>query len=145
MAITGLSKIETSEYICENDPCKNEAEGATVFLLGAVDKEVIGSLRDELQHIETVGDHQIIKLNTSSVFTKACKVGLRGWRNFKDSTGKDIPFRVVDGFVCGKEAKVLSQESLGSLPFDLIIELGRAIVEKNSKLDSKLLKNLQTQ
>lgn len=145
MAITGLSKIETSEYICEGDPCKTEKEGATVFLIGAVDKEIIGALRDELQHIETVGDRQIIKLNTSEVFTKACKVGLKGWRNFKDKEGRDIPFRLVDGFMYTREMKVLSPESLNGLPFDLIMELGRAIVEKNSKLDSELLKNSETQ
>lgn len=145
MAITGLSKIETTEYISENDPCKSEAEGATVFLIGAVDKELIGGLRDELQHIESVGDKQIIKLNTSAVFTKACKVGLKGWRNFKDKDGKDIPFRLVDGFIYSKEVKVLSPESINGLPFDLIMELGRVIVEKNSKLDATLLKNSQTQ
>lgn len=145
MAITGLSKIETSEYISEGDPCKTEQEGATVFLIGAVDKETIGGLRDELQHLETIGEKQIVKLNTSAVFTKACKVGLKGWRNFKDADGKDIPFKLVDGFMYNKEMKVLSPESINGLPFDLIMELGRAIVEKNSKLDSKLLKNSQTQ
>lgn len=145
MAITGLSKIETSEYISESDPCKTEQEGATVFLIGAVDKETIGGLRDELQHLETVGEKQIVKLNTSAVFTKACKVGLKGWRNFKDKDGKDIPFRLVDGFMYNKETKVLAPESINGLPFDLIMELGRAIVEKNSKLDSKLLKNSETQ
>ena len=145
MAITGLSKIETSEYISEADSCATEADGATVFLLGAVDKETLGALRDNAQTIEFVDGKQSMVMNNAAMMVRACRIGLRGWRNFKDIEGKDIPFRVEDGVLFGKEMKLVSQETIDKMPFDLVIELGRAIVAKNSKLDSKLLKNSQTQ
>lgn len=145
MAITGLSKIETSEYISENDPCKTEQEGATVFLIGAVDKETIGALKDNAQAMELVDGKQQMVVNTSATMIKACRAGLRGWRNFKDENGKDIIFKLEDGYLFDKSMKLVSKETIDKMPFDLVIELGRAIVDKNSKLDATLLKNSQTQ
>lgn len=141
MAITGLSKLENTDYISEKDPCKTEAEGATVFVLGALDKETLGALRDSMQTLEMSEGKNRVVMNTSAVFVKACRVGLRGWRNFKDADGKDIPFKTEDDYLFGKSCKLLTQETVGKFPMDLLMELGQAIVEKNSKLDSKLLKN----
>jgi len=145
MAITGLSKIETSEYISEKDPCKTEQEGATVFLIGAIDKETLGALRDSAQAMEMVEGKQQLIMNTSAMFVKACRAGLRGWRNFKDETGKDIIFKSEDGYLFEKQLKLVSKETIDKMPFDLVIELGRAIVDKNSRLDATLLKNSQAQ
>lgn len=145
MAITGLSKVETTEYISEKDPCKNEAEGASVFLIGAIDKELVGALRDSAQTMELVEGKQTMVLNTSSMYIKACRAGLKGWRNFKDESGKDIMFKVEDGYLFDKALKLVSKETMDKIPFDLAIELGRAIVDKNTKMDATLLKNSQTQ
>jgi len=145
MAITGLSKIETTEYISEKDPCKTEAEGATVFLLGAIDKELVGALRDNAQTMDLTDGKQSMVLNTSAMMVKACRAGLRGWRNFKDDSGKDIMFKLEEGYLFGKPLKLVSEETIAKMPFDLVIELGRAIVDKNSRMDATLLKNLQTQ
>jgi len=40
---------------------------------------------------------------------------------------------------------LVSKETIDKMPFDLVIELGRAIVDKNSRLDATLLKNSQAQ
>ena len=141
MAITGLSKQETTEYISEKDPCKNEAEGATVFLIGAVDKETIGALKDSAQILEQVDGSQRIILNTSATMTRACRVGLRGWRNFKDANGKDIPFRTEEDYLFGKSRKLVTEDAIACLPYDLIMELGRVIVDKNSRMDDVISKN----
>lgn len=141
MAITGLNKLETVDYISEKDPCKSEAEGATVFVLGSVDKEIIGAIKDSMQSLEMVDGKQKIVMNTSASYIKACRVGLRGWRNFKDSEGKDIPFKLEEGYPFGKAMKIVSKETMEKIPLDLAIELGQAIVDKNSKMDANLLKN----
>ena len=141
MAITGLSKQETSEYISEKDPCKSEAEGATVFIIGAVDKETIGALKDGAQILETSDGVQRIVLNTSATMVKACRVGLRGWRNFKDAQGKDIPFKTVEDYMFSKAVRLVSDDTIAAMPYDLIMELGRVIVDRNSKMDSTLSKN----
>lgn len=141
MAITGLSKQETTEYISEKDPCKSEAEGATVFMIGAVDKETIGALKDGAQILESVDGTQRIVLNTSATMVKACRVGLRGWRNFKDAQGKDIPFKTEEGYLFGKPVRLVTEETMSLLPYDLIMELGRVIVDKNSKMDATISKN----
>ena len=141
MAITGLSKLETVDYIASKDPCKTEAEGATVFVLGTLDKETVGALRDSMQSLEMADGKQKIVMNTSATMVKACRMGLKGWRNFKDSEGKDIPFKTEEEYMFGKSFKVVSKETMDKIPLDLIIELGQAIVDKNSKMDAVLLKN----
>lgn len=145
MAITGLSKLETSEYISEKDPCENEEKGATIFILGVLDKETLGALKDSAQTMELVEGKQSMVLNTSSMLVKACRAGLKGWRNFKDETGKDIMFKLEEGYLFDKPLKLVSKDTIDKMPFDLVIELGRAIVDKNSRLDAKLLKNSETQ
>lgn len=141
MAITGLSKLENTEYISEKDPCKTEAEGATVFILGAIDKETLGALRDNMQILEMAEGKNRVVMNTTSVYVKACRIGLRGWRNFKDANGKDIPYKTEEDTLFGKGYRVITQDIIGMFPMDLLIELGQAIVEKNSRMDPKLLKN----
>ena len=141
MAITGMSKVETVDFISEKDPCKSESEGATVFILGAVDKEIIGALRDSMQSLEMTDGKQKVVMNTSATLVKACRIGLKGWRNFKDAEGKDIPFKLEEGYPFGKSMKIVSKETMEKLPLDLAIELGQAIVDKNSKMDAVLLKN----
>ena len=136
-----MSKVETTDYISEKDPCKSEAEGATVFMLGAVDKEIIGALRDSMQSLEMADGKQKVVMNTSATLVKACRIGLKGWRNFKDSEGKDIPFKLEEGYPFGKALKIVSKETMDKIPLDLAIELGQAIVDKNSKMDAVLLKN----
>ena len=48
-----------------------------------------------MQILEMAEGKNRVVMNTTSVYVKACRIGLRGWRNFKDANGKDIPYKPV--------------------------------------------------
>ena len=131
MAITGISLNETEKYISPSDSAQSEAEGATVFTLGSLDAGIRAELGDELFAFET-GEKQTIKSNRNKVALKAVRFGLRGFSNYKDSKGNDIPFKTVKTIVNGKEYQTVSDETLDRMHPAHVAELGTEILKRNS-------------
>ena len=71
----------------------------------------------------------------------ALTAGLRGWDNFRDENGLDVPFsretrrrRNVAGV---DVADPVSEASLNAIPSDLLLELARAVLEVNQLKDDE--------
>lgn len=152
MALIGLSKFETFQYISVSDgsrvyyPEGHEMEnqlneeasienGATVFLLGALSVEERAYIIDRTGVVqefdEQTGQTRLIhRAGTRNV--EACRFGIRGWSNFPDKDGNDIPFKTINRSLNGVDRAVPSPESMGALTVALITEIGTVILERNA-------------
>lgn len=132
MAIVALNLASTWEFVSELDPAKGTEE-ATRFRLGALDARVMAHIRDLATSVTArsveAGD---VRINMASMLFAAAQFGLRGWTNLRDSAGNDVPFRTVDRVVGGKTYKVVAPELLELLPFDVVQEIGQAVLDGNS-------------
>jgi hypothetical protein len=133
MPITGVSLTETTEYVSQHDSVKTKEEGATVFVLGAIDADIRLKLTDSLVTMVHNGAGGMgIQTNRNTVNLSAVRYGLKGWSNLKDKTGKDIAIKFDKEAHGQKLYDVVAQESLNALPNHIIKELGMKILEVNS-------------
>ena len=121
---------------CEaiHDYSLNSDEGPdkTIFKIGVLDSFVRAYIDDS---------HSTFKKDTESLFDDVgihdkylqfVRFGLKGWSNFKDSEGKDVPFEITEIDVprIGKR-KVVSDESMKKLDLKWTIEIGLEVVSSN--------------
>jgi hypothetical protein len=165
MALIGISRTDTFEYVSDRDPCKRTIpvrqaeggpvqlisqvetvvdEGATVFKLGVLDVFLMGQIYDRSTKVTRSivdnpdGDINVItQVNATNI--DAVKFGLKGWQNFKDGGGNDLPFQSVKQFIMGREYEVCADETLRLLGIQLIQELAGKIKEASevSKVEVK--------
>lgn len=151
MALIGITRADTFDYVSETDPCRKTIripdeehgegtreevlveEGATVFELGVLDVFLMGMIYDKSTSItrhegsEDVGFQT--RVNQTNIET--VRFGLKGWRNFKNATGDDIPFVTEKRFVNGREYLQAADACLNALGIRLIRELGQEIKAKS--------------
>jgi hypothetical protein len=130
MAVIGISRSETFEYVLDSDPCKKRIpldvpgiengekiteevvieEGATVFKLGVLDLFLMGEIYDKSTLVtRNDADHQVgvhTRLNQTNI--DAVRFGLKGWTNFPDRAGNDIAFKTVEKVVNGRKYHVVA-------------------------------------
>jgi hypothetical protein len=75
----------------------------------------------------SVGVHT--KLNHTNI--EAVRFGLKGWKNFKDTHGNDIPFKTVKRHTNGRTYHVVVDECLERLGIQDIRELGQEIKRRS--------------
>lgn len=142
--IRGISKSETQAYVCEGDPAKgqpDEDQNATKFVLGSLDAEARMFITDNtvVQTYLPEGGARLEQKTGMRALT-AVRFGLRGWKNFQGPDGSQLEFKTVKHQQFGKDYEVPTPECLGMLGTDLIMELGRVILERNTVVD-QLAKN----
>lgn len=141
MAVVGLTLDETKEYICADDPgnpeglMADEEIGAqpTVFILGALSSRVMTKLRDQSTKFN-MEPGQELKANfaPNEAAWERVRMGLKGWKNFVDGQGKEIPFKTEEISVTGKPYTVVALETMDRIPLSVIQELSMAIDEFNT-------------
>ncbi len=113
MALTGLDKEETFEYISRLDKDKNNP---TIFLLGVL------SSKDKLQFIEDAftadGNLDVKKLQSKSY--DIAKAGLKGIKNLYNKKTSEY-----------EHITEISDEVLDRLPVVVVTELAGKIIEIN--------------
>lgn len=150
MAIKGLRKSATFQYVSRNDPNRSKdgspLEGATIFTIGTLDGYEHAEVKDLqtearlVQHRTETGELRSA-VDTKMVIYKgalmACRYGLKGWINFMDDDGKPIPYTTSKVTVGNREVDVLSEDALAQIPPDLAMELMQEITSRNlpSKVD----------
>ena len=166
MALVGISSFEEEEYVSRIDPSRVEypqyekdnktphpkagqtdiqaskEAGATIFTVGALTVDQRAFITDKtgvIQEIDQDGT-RLVHRNGSRTL-EACRFGLRGWSNFKDPAGNDIPFLRVQRMVFGQSVDVPNNDSLARLGTALVNEIGEVILERNSFIQA-LAKNL---
>jgi hypothetical protein len=149
MALIGLSRSDTIEYVSDSDPCKkwidvpidpNDPsrgterkpvieEGATVFLIGQLDVFLMGRIYDQASTLTRNDENDEVGLKTNLNLTNidAVRFGLRGWRNFRDKDGSDLPFATVKRRCNGRDYQVVTDACLKFLGIQLVQELAHEI------------------
>lgn len=109
---------------------KDERETAdpTVFVLGVLSSEVEATIEDALVK---VGADKTMTAATGSQVVKVLRFGLRGWRNFRDGTGAEVPFPTSKA-VMDKGRPTITDAGLTMLAPKHRRELADAIVERNT-------------
>lgn len=124
--LKGMRLSETADFISQFDEAKTEEEGATVFVLGVLDSNVLAHIGDATTNVINM------KFEASRAAYMTVQFGLRGWRNFKDEDGGDIPFKTVKTTVGGREYQTVSPKTMDNLPPQIIGELANKIRETNT-------------
>ena len=162
MALIGITRPETREYVSEGDPSRTvrkvpvdpadpakgtreeivHEDGATIFELGVLDVFLMGMIYDRSTSITRGGDSEDVgfqtKVNQTNIET--VRFGLKGWRNFKSPTGGDIAFAAEQRFVNGRTYQAVSDDCLNQLGIRLIREFAQEI-KANSEVRGHEAKN----
>jgi len=152
MALVGISKAETIEYVSDDDPCKTVkkvpidavqgllggtkdeeiiVDGATKFTLGTLDVFLMGMIYDRASTITRDDEAGAIGMSTklNSTAIDACRYGLRAWENFQDAQGSDLKLTFVKKVVMGRDYQAVTDDCLASMGIRLVAELGNKIKE----------------
>lgn len=116
MPIHAIDPNHTWEYVpraCADDP----ADQRPVFVLRAL------TSRESLEIVDLLSEEQPRPGTISFVQTR---YGLAGWRHFRTSGGKEIPF-VSEG----ASRAYATDETLSAIPPQLLAELARAIQDRS--------------
>jgi len=128
MAIFGISKFETETFFSVKDK-----EKEVPFEIGSLDVDIKAKLTDEMYSMG-LGDGSggmNVGTNKNTTYLKTVKFGLRGWKNFKDKDGNEIPFVTGEQYMNNKQYTALADSSLQAMPLWLIREIGAKILESN--------------
>lgn len=107
---------------------ERETADPTVFILGVLSAEVEATIEDALVK---VGADKTMTAATGSQVMKILRFGLRGWRNFRDATGSDVPFPTSKA-IMDKGRPTITADGLTMLAPKHRKELADAIVERNT-------------
>jgi hypothetical protein len=155
MALVGISRTDTFEYVSNDDPCKRRVpkmlpglasslavmmtgedvvidDGATLFRLGVLDVFLMGMIYDKSTKISrSLDDGGDVSMHTSINATniETVRYGLRGWEHFRDPNGSDIAFQTEKRIVMGRDYLACTDDMLQLLGVRLIGELAGKIKE----------------
>lgn len=107
MALRAVSSAHTWEYVCKADPGHPDnikkaredgslAEGAdvpqpTIWELGSVASRVMAWAEDETAEVRDLAGSQTAAIRQNHTARELVRTGLRGWRNFLDDEGNEVP------------------------------------------------------
>jgi len=124
--ITGIDTGLAQDYISKFD----NSEPKTIWKLGVLSAHAfayVGSkISDPTKSLE--GMIEVVRF------------GLLGFENFKDKDGNDIKFKTQDKDISSHAYKLVTDNIIGIIPVDIIIELGGRILEI-TQLKEQAIKN----
>ena len=128
MAIRALTLSSVQVIESDSDPARGSAD-ATKFTIGAIDAFVSAYVFDRTLTFSDsdAGGIAMAQVKMSEANLEAVRFGLRGWENFRDDRGNDVPFTTADRIVLGKRYVAVADECLAVLGQDLVRELANAI------------------
>lgn len=134
MPIVGLTLDSTREFVSSFDSAKGTPE-ATVFILGTLDSRVFGLIRDKATTLSVdtsrPNDEVTTHINANDVAFMTVQYGLKGWKNFRDAGGNDIPFRTIKKNHSGQTYVVVDPEVVKRLPTAILMEVAEEIRRDN--------------
>lgn len=139
LAFKAINLTKTKTYESELDEAKG-TDDSTKFLLGAIDTRTMSYIVDSNMDVTENDDGKILnKFNQLTVAYNLVKFGLKGFTNYQDSEGADVPYKQESINYGGKSYKVVTEAILSSMPTTLIMELAGQINDINtvSEDDSK--------
>jgi len=143
MALIGIDPDEIFEFVSKHE---KDLESPTVFKLGVIDSLTIAKIEDNLT-VFTIDPKDTdaktdTKMSTGKREVELVKAGLKGWDNFKDKKGNDIPFEVQPNRSQsqGKTVDIPKESTLKRIPKIILTELANELYNQN-KLDEVERKN----
>ena len=151
MALTALNMSATFFLASKSDPKYDEdidvarENGATIFEIGYLPKEVCAELQDAsqeaVQSIEN-GISTTYKSKNSQKAYKAFRRGLRGVSNFANEDGQQQPFETENIMVgMGRGVPVASISFVNKFPTSVINEIGGEILKRSTLTDDERKKS----
>ena len=138
--IKGVSLGETEVFVCKDDDPSNP----TKWRLGVIDSLAMSEIQDLITVFEPDQSGRPdaptkTKLCLNLVRTEAVRHGLKGWENFVDFSGTQVPFKTERRHIGGKTVDVVCEDILRTIPYSVINEIGDRILAKNrfSEADAK--------
>lgn len=132
--IVGLSLDAEFVYESDFDSAKGTPE-ATKWRLGTLDARQYGKIKDRSTRIlvdPSKPDADIeTSINKHEVFFLTVQYGLKGWENFCDKDGVEIPFKTKNLNIAGKSYVVVHDSVMAIIPSTIIEELAGKISESN--------------
>jgi len=149
--IIGLSLDATREYVSDKDPAKGteeEAEKATVWIIGTMSSRVHGHLRDKMTSYridpdEKTRDEEGVEtsVNLNDMRFQVVQFGLDGWRNFTDESGGQIEVKKVGRRLGQQSYQIIDPDVLARVPGVILREL-YDVIRKQNDLEETEAKNL---
>lgn len=134
MAIIGLTLAAEEAFQSDYDTKKGSKE-ATNFMLGTIDSRVMGRLRDDATSFAvnpSAPEEEVdVSVGQNTLFYLACQFGIKGWTQFRDKDGNDIPFRTQKRNMGGKSYTIVADEVLSRIPQPILAEIGEKIISLN--------------
>jgi hypothetical protein len=139
--IKGISLGETETFISKYDTDGNP----TKWKIGIIDSASMAEIQDMITIFEydRQGDANAPaknKLCVNQVNLEAVRYGLKGFENFYDNKNSHVEFKTEKRILAGKSIDVVSNEIIRMIPFEILMEIGRVILEKN-KVTAEEVKN----
>lgn len=116
------------EYVLREE---RGTDSPTVFILGVLSATAEAAIEDALVQVHA---DRSMSAQTGTQTANILRAGLRGWRNFRDARGTDVPFPTSKGRMLGGRATV-TDEGLTMLAPKHRKELAEAITERNELTD----------
>lgn len=133
MAIIGLTLSAELSHQSVHDTAP--VEDRTTFKLGTLDSRIMGKLRDDATSFAVnplaPEDEVDVSVGQNTLYYLACQFGIKGWSQFRDIDGNDIPYRTMKRNVAGRSYVIVADEVLRCVPQQVIAELGAKIIEQN--------------
>lgn len=134
MPIIGITLDSARDFVSSYDDAAGTPE-ATVFRIGTLDSRIFGLIRDKSTTMQVdpsrPSDEVQTQINANEVAFMAVQYGLRGWKNFRDSGGNDIPFKTIKRYHAGQSYTVVDPSILMRLPSVVLTELADEIRKDN--------------
>jgi len=128
---------ETIEYTLPGD-----TEDPTIFVIGILDSILKAKLTDigmVYKYNPDAPKDSVAetRLNIGEQDLEFVRFGLKGFKNFKDAKGNDIPFKTIKRKIANTEYDVVSDDTLRYIPKSAITELAKKIAEENVLSDKE--------
>jgi hypothetical protein len=134
MAIIGMNLSVEKVFVFSGDPDKG-TDKATRFKYGTLDSRILGILQDKATSVKvnpSAPDEDVdTQINSKAFQFEVVQFGCRGWDNFKDDEGNDIPYDTIKLNRGGKSYKVVDPDILASVPGIVLEEFAAKIMAAN--------------
>lgn len=138
MAIKALDLTSTREIVSRHDPARTEADGATVWIIGALDSGTSGRIKDSTTSFSMSEETADTGNFTTSMQRRRANreivaAGLRGFRNFlHPDSGDPVEYKTVKRDTPAGQRVVVADSVLDAIPLAVVTELAEAIESDNS-------------
>ena len=121
---------------------KSDKKDPTIFILGILDSIIKTKLTDlgmVYKYNPDAPKDSVAeaRMNIAEQDLQFVRFGLKGFKNFKDKKGNDIPFKTVKQTLSNTEYDVVSDDTLKLIPRFAIRELAEKIAEENKLTEAE--------